>query len=108
MAKKTEQKNTEVVEAKNDAVKLIIAPRITEKASVQSSANAYTFVVTQDATKLNLAKEIKATYKVTPIAINITKLPGKAVFTRGKFGRTSPTKKAVVFLKKGDTINIAN
>ena len=109
MAKKTEQKNTEVAEVvKDTTTKFIIAPRITEKASVQSNANAYTFVVTQEATKLNLAKEIKATYKVTPLAINITKLPGKAVFVRGKFGRTAPTKKAIVFLKKGDTINIAN
>lgn len=108
MAKKTEQKNTEVAEVKKVTGKLIIAPRITEKASVQSSANAYTFVVTQDATKLTLAKEVKETYKVTPVAINITKLPGKAVFTRGKFGRTAPVKKAIIFLKKGDTINIAN
>ena len=102
MAKKTEQKNTEV-----KVGKLIIAPRITEKASMQSSANAYTFVVAQEATKLSLLKEIKDTYKVTPTAINITKLPGKKVFVRGKFGSTAPTKKAVVFLKKGDTIAIS-
>lgn len=103
MAKKTEQKNKEV-----KANKFIIAPRVTEKASMQSSANVYTFVVTQEATKLNLAKEIKDTYKVTPLSINITKLPGKKVFVRGKFGSTLPTKKAMVFLKKGDTIALSN
>lgn len=103
MAKKTE--TTKEVKA---VAGLIIAPRITEKASVQSSANAYTFVVAPHATKLALRDEIKATYKVTPVKINITSLPGKAVFVRGKFGTQAPTKKAIVFLKKGDTINFAN
>lgn len=108
MEKKITKKNTEKKTEVTTVGKLILAPRITEKASMQSSANAYTFVVAQEATKLSLLKEIKDTYKVTPISINITKLPGKKVFVRGKFGRTLPTKKAVVFLKKGDTIALSN
>lgn len=103
MAKKTEQKNTEKTEKK-----LIIAPRITEKASMQSNANAYTFVVDGKATKLTLKKEIEKTYKVKPVSINISIIPSKAVFVRGKFGSTAPIKKAVVFLKKGDTIALSN
>ncbi len=87
---------------------LIIAPRITEKASVASSANAYTFIVSKKATKHTLLDEIKKTYKVTPIAINILNMKGKKVFSRGKFGKTEDIKKAVVFLKKGDSIAIAN
>lgn len=87
---------------------LIIAPRITEKASVASSANAYTFIVSKKATKHTLLDEIKKTYKVTPIAINILNVKGKKVFSRGKFGKTEDSKKAVVFLKKGDSIAIAN
>jgi large subunit ribosomal protein L23 len=103
MAKKDTQKKTEVqVESK-----VIIAPRITEKASMQSSANAYTFVVAQSATKHAILEEIKKAYKVTPTRINITNLPGKLKLIRGKIGQTQPTKKAVVFLKKGDTINLA-
>ncbi|MDQ5962291.1 MAG: large subunit ribosomal protein [Patescibacteria group bacterium] len=93
-------------EEKKDAG-LIIAPRITEKASQQSSANAYTFVVKKNATKHTLAAEIKKTYKVTPIAISILNVKGKKVFSRGKFGRTEGLKKAIVFLKKGDSIAIA-
>ena len=97
-------------EKKGDDVKvtkLIIAPRITEKASAQSSANAYTFVVAQHATKHTLLAEIKRDHKVTPKAINITSIPAQAVFVRGKFGTKSGIKKAVVFLKKGDVINLA-
>ena len=102
MAKKETQKKIEVVENK-----FIISPRITEKASMQSNANAYTFVVTHNATKHTIAAEIKKEYKVTPLAINITKLPGKVKLVRGKYGETSSTKKAIVFLKKGDTIKLA-
>lgn len=102
--KKTTTK--EVAEVKAEG-KLIIAPRITEKASMQSSSNAYTFVVTKNATKHTLLEEIKKTYKVTPKAINITNIPSTNVFVRGKFGTKSGFKKAIVFLKKGDVINLA-
>jgi large subunit ribosomal protein L23 len=91
----------------NVSAKLILAPRITEKASVQSSSNAYTFVVAKHATKLNLLAEIKKDYKVTPKAINITNMPRKNTFIRGKFGTQAGIKKAIVFLKKGDTITLA-
>jgi ribosomal protein L23 len=87
--------------------KVIIAPRITEKASQQSSANAYTFVVTKDATKHTVMAEIKKEYKVTPVAINITNMPRKNTFIRGKWGTQAGIKKAIVFLKKGDVIAFA-
>lgn len=87
---------------------VIIAPRITEKASLQSNANAYTFIVSKDATKLTVASTIKKEYKVTPVKINIVNLPKRNVFVRGKFGVQSGMKKAVVFLKKGDTIAFSN
>jgi large subunit ribosomal protein L23 len=98
----TEEKKGEVTVAK-----LILAHQITEKASLQSSANAYTFVVAKHATKLTLLAEIKKEYKVTPKAINITNMPRRTTFIRGKIGSQAGIKKAIVFLKKGDTIAIA-
>ena len=100
------KKKATTEEAKKE-VKLIISPRVTEKASVQSNANAFTFVVAKKATKFSLAKEIEKEYKVKPLSINITNLPGKKKFVRGKWGSTSGIKKALVFLKKGDTIKLA-
>lgn len=97
-----EDKKKENVEAK-----LIIAPRVTEKASMQSNQNAFTFVVRGDATKLSLRDEIKKEYKVTPRAINITNIPRQWTFIRGKLGHKQGYKKAIVFLKKGDTITLA-
>jgi large subunit ribosomal protein L23 len=103
--KKTTTKDVAVKENKENS--LIISPRITEKASLMSSNNAYTFVVSKNATKITLKDEIKKKYKVTPIAVNITNIPRKKVFVRGKFGYLSGFKKATVFLKKGDTINLS-
>jgi ribosomal protein L23 len=103
--KKSEDKKiaTKVVEAK----KYIIKPRMTEKASLQSNVNAYTFVVTTDATKLNLISELKREHNVTPVKVNISNLPSKRVVVRGKKGVKSGIKKATVFLKKGDTIKLS-
>lgn len=86
--------------------KLILRPHITEKASMQSNVNAYTFVVDALASKVSLAAEIKNDHKVTPVKINITNLPAKKVFVRGNHGSVAGMKKAVVFLKKGDTIKL--
>lgn len=96
----------EKTQANKDA-KFIIAPRITEKASMQSNQNAFTFIVRADATKLSLRDEIKKEYKVTPRAINITNIPRQWTFVRGKLGTKQGYKKAIVFLKKGDTITLA-
>lgn len=104
VAKKSE--NKEVVEKAAEVSKMIIKPRITEKASLQSEVNAYTFIVKSNATKLGLKDELKKEYKVTPSHINITNLPAKKVFVRGKWGVKSGMKKAIVFLKKGDTLKL--
>jgi large subunit ribosomal protein L23 len=84
---------------------IIKKPRITEKSGIQAEAlGVYTFEVTDNANKKNIAKAVKELYKVTPVKINITNLPAKKVFSRGKVGRKSGVKKAVVYLKKGDKI----
>lgn len=103
-----EKKQKEIVEnVAKVSNSLITSPRLTEKASVLSSLNIYTFNVTQNATKTILSKEIENKYKVKPIKITIVNNPREKVFSRGKIGYKTGFKKALVFLKKGDTINLA-
>lgn len=84
---------------------IIKMPRITEKSGIKSeSQNAYTFEVHEKSTKKEIAKAFQAVYKIVPVKINITNLPRKVVFKRGKVGVKKSVKKAVVFLKKGDKI----
>lgn len=80
-------------------------PRITEKAGIKAeSQNVYTFEINKEVTKTDVAKAVKEYYKFTPIKVNITNLPSKAIMSRGKSGMKSGVKKAVVYLKKGDKI----
>lgn len=80
---------------------------VTEKAGILSEHNAYAFEVLKSATKNQIAKEITKLYKVTPVKVNIVSVKAKKVNSRGKVGKTNSIKKAYVFLKKGDTIDIA-
>ncbi len=103
----TKKTTVEEKKVENANAKLILSPRVTEKASLQSNQNAFTFVVRSEATKLTLRDEIKKDYKVTPRAINITNIPRQWTFIKGKVGHKQGYKKAIVFLKKGDTIKLA-
>jgi large subunit ribosomal protein L23 len=86
----------------------ILRPRITEKAGIMNeSQNVFTFEVTPNSTKHTVTAEIKTLYKVTPTKVRIVNLPARAVVVRGKRGMQSAVKKAYVYLKKGDKINIA-
>lgn len=105
--KKTTTEEKKEVATVQTAAKKIIAPLVTEKASAQSVANAYTFIVEKNATKKSIADEIKKEYKVTPRAVNITNTPRVKTFVRGKIGSKAGIKKAIVFLKKGDTITLS-
>jgi large subunit ribosomal protein L23 len=82
-------------------------PRITEKAAISADKNnAYVFNVEKSATKKSIALSIKNQYKVTPIRVNVTKISDKSIVFRGKRGVKHGGKKAYVFLKKGDKIEI--
>ena len=83
---------------------IILQPRITEKASTQSGGNSYTFIVAREANKILIKKAIQEIYNVKPIKVNIINVKPKQKMVRNIWGRTSAFKKAVVFLKDGDTI----
>ncbi len=84
----------------------ILRPRVTEKASLVNSANVYTFEIAETATKKDVSREIRDVYKVNPIAVNIARTPRKTVTQKGIKGRTKGVKKAYVYLKAGDRIEI--
>ena len=85
---------------------MILRPRVTEKATMSAEKGVYVFEVSKDSSKDKIAKAISAMYKVTPTKVRIVNLPSKSVFVRGKWGNKSPIKKAYIYLKKGDKIEI--
>lgn len=87
---------------------VLIQPRITEKATIQSENGVYVFEVNKNATKKEIGSAVKYYYKVNPLKVNIIKIPEKKIVsrTRGRKGVKPSGKKAYVYLKKGDKIEI--
>ncbi len=87
---------------------VIIKPRITEKAAVLSDKNVYTFEIKKGANKFEVRDAIKALYNVTPIRINIVnKQPRHSMSrARGRDVMENGLRKAYVYLKKGDRIEL--
>lgn len=96
---------TASVSADLSIASVIVRPRITEKAGLLSQSGVYTFEVQKGANKHAVAKAVTALYKVVPVKVAVINLPSKNVVVRGRRGVASGVRKAVVTLKKGDTIN---
>ena len=83
---------------------LIKKPLITEKSVGATTLNKYTFEVSKDATKIEIAQAIELAFpgrKVTKI--NTVYMPSHAKRMGYKFGRTDSSKKAIVTIE-GDPI----
>lgn len=83
---------------------IITRPRITEKASTRSGGNSYTFDVSNTANKSEIKKAIREIYGVVPVKVRTLYVKQKQRIRGGVSGETSARKKAIVFLKAGDSI----
>lgn len=91
------------------AAHILKGPRITEKGAYMAEKGCYVFDVSVVANKQEITDAIRDTYKVTPRMVRVATVPAKKVFTRGtnRFGKSATGKKAYVYLKKGETIELA-
>ncbi|KKT79133.1 MAG: 50S ribosomal protein L23 [Candidatus Giovannonibacteria bacterium GW2011_GWB1_45_9b] len=85
----------------------LINPIISEKANTLSSGGAYTFRVEKGANKLEIKKSVEDLFKVNVRKVNLVTIPPKKRIVRGKVGFKSGYKKAIVYLKKGQKIDLA-
>ena len=85
----------------------IISPRITEKATSLSEQNKIVFKVHDGASKKSIKKSIEKIFKVNVIKVNTINQKGKIKFTRGKKTNKPGYKKAIVTLKKGQSIDLS-
>ena len=82
-------------------------PRITEKAAIGiDKSRVYVFEVSKIATKKSVSASVHEVYGVRPEKVRVAMIPSKRVFVRGKRGVKSGGKKAYVYLKKGDKIEL--
>ncbi len=87
-------------------LKTIKEGRVTEKASTAMEKNVYIFNVAPSANKEEVKKAIFSLYEVKPLKVNILKVPHKNIMSKGKEGVRGGGKKAVVYLKAGDKIEL--
>jgi len=84
----------------------ILSPFVTEKSNNLSEINKIIFKVPNGEKKKNLKKNIKKKFKVNVTKINIKKKKKKTKVTRGKKVKVSGYKKAIITLKKGQSIDL--
>ena len=84
----------------------IISPMVTEKSTNLSEQNKIVFKVPMSANKVNLKKNIEKIFKVNIIKINIINKQNRTKLTRGRKIKVSGFKKAIITLKKGQSIDL--
>lgn len=90
---------------------ILVKPLITEKiTNLTADKGIYGFLVNPDANKIQIARAIEQKFNVHVVNVRTINHPGKSKsqFRKsGKFeGRTSKFKKAIITLKKGETIEL--
>tara|TARA_B100001093_G_scaffold508638_1_gene571223 strand:+ start:45 stop:338 length:294 start_codon:yes stop_codon:yes gene_type:complete len=84
----------------------ILSPLVTEKTTNLSEQNKVVFKVPSDANKKNLKTNIEKIFKVNVTKINIINKQNRTKTARGKKVRIAGYKKAIITLKKGQSIDL--
>ena len=100
VVKKAKSENTK------NAYKVLVKPLVTEKGTYLASENKYLFEVADNTNKVEIKKAIHALYGVSAIKVNIILKEGKKVRYGKASGFTKSTKKAIVTLKSGQSIQV--
>ena len=81
-------------------------PIITEKATILSEQNKTVFKVHAGANKNSIKKNIEKIFKVNVIKVNILNTKTKKKIKQGKLSKKPGYKKAIITLKKGQSIDL--
>jgi large subunit ribosomal protein L23 len=92
--------------ADNFSYDIILEPVVTEKSTNLSSLNKVVFKVAPFATKANIKKSVEKIFKVNVTKVNTINLHPRFKLVRGRVAKSSGYKKAIVTLKKGQSIDI--
>ena len=84
----------------------ILSPLLTEKSTNLSGENKIVFKVRRSANKKNLKNNIEKIFKVNVTKINIINKQSRKKITRGKKVKVKGYKKAIITLKKGQSIDL--
>lgn len=83
---------------------ILIEPVVSEKATALREQNKYVFIVQPAATKIQIKEAVSKLFNVKVVDCTTMNVMGKMKRLRGKPGRTSSYKKAIVRVAAGETI----
>ncbi len=89
-----------------EAYHILRRPLVTEKATDLGQNSQYTFEVARDANKVEIGKAVESIFNVHVTNVRTLNMRGKIKKYRGREGKTSDWKKAVVSLRKGEKIEV--
>ena len=91
-----------------DPHNVLIRPVVSEKSYSLMDNNVYVFVVDPTATKIDVRNAVEQAFNVKVVNVNTLNRKGKSTRNRrtGVTGTRSGTKRAIVTLQEGDTINL--
>ena len=84
----------------------VLSPFVTEKTTILSEQNKIVFKVPTSANKKNLKSNIEKIFKVNVTKINIINKQNRTKLTKGRKVKVSGYKKAIITLKKGQSIDL--
>ena len=84
----------------------ILSPLVTEKSTNLSEQNNIVFKVPSKANKKNIKHNIEKIFKVNVTKVNIINKQNRTKLTRGRKVKVSGFKKAIITLKKGQSIDL--
>ena len=82
-------------------------PIVTEKATILSEQNKTVFKVHSGANKRSIKKNIEKLFKVNVLKVNIINTKTKKKIKQGKVSTKPGYKKAIITLKKGQSIDLS-
>ena len=85
---------------------IIVAPVVTEKATMASEHNKIVFKVSSKATKPQIKEAVEKLFDVKVKNVNTLVRKGKTKVFRGSFGSQSDVKRAIVTLEEGHRIDV--
>ena len=85
---------------------IIEHPVITEKTYTLFKQRQYTFVVPNSVNKIEVRDAIESLYQVKVASVRTLCMKPQKTFVRGREGKTTGYKKAIISLQEGYTINI--
>ena len=98
------KQNNKIISSER-AFSILKKPITTEKSTTLQQFNQYSFLVSKDSNSNEIRQAIEKIFKVKVLKVNTSILRGKSKSFKGSFGYRKDTKKAIVTLKDGNTID---